>query len=361
MKNIMTTISEQKHLALTQMATKDHQSLREYMRGILGDRVDQHKLLAKAIDYAKQRDDDPTSQYYLSLIANPALAMGVSPEKVMADLAKQDQDISYRPQELALMTWALSYVQQRYLYQQLDLNYYDFMDEYKPTVSEQSKATIENQLSKPAKIVDVPWGRDLYLRDNNNQKVDWRLFDRNVLFESGFSKAVDDQLKDDLEIIRDYYGIKSINLVEPSSVLMGIDFEDNCNYSDLDAAQSPIHHVDMSTPYNRDQIFMMKIAIKHNSDNYVHGTLFDGTRIKFKDHYMDHSFTEQEVQDLLHGRVIKIEVTTKKKAKYQVPGKLAQQSFFGRDKHKITYWGFQPDWQNAVTISSDEMKDGDND
>lgn len=84
----MTTISEQKHLALTQMATKDHQSLREYMRGILGDHVDQHKLLAKAIDYAKQRDDDPTSQYYLSLIANPALAMGFSPQKVMADLAK---------------------------------------------------------------------------------------------------------------------------------------------------------------------------------------------------------------------------------------------------------------------------------
>ena len=177
MKNIMTTISEQKHLALTQMATKDHQSLREYMRGILGDHVDQHQLLAKAISYAKGRDDDPTSQYYLSLIANPALAMGVSPEKIMADLAKQDRDISYRPQELALMTWALTYVQQRCLYQQLDLDYYDFMDEYKPTVSEQSKASIENQLSKPAEIVDVPWGRDLYLRDNNNQKVDWRLFD----------------------------------------------------------------------------------------------------------------------------------------------------------------------------------------
>lgn len=355
MKNIMTTISEQKHLALTQMATKDHQSLREYMRGILGDRVDQHKLLAKAIDYAKQRDDDPTSQYYLSLIANPVLAMGVSPQKVMADLAKQDQDISYRPQELALMTWALTYVQQRYLYQQLDLDYYDFMDEYKPTVIEQSKASIENQLSKPAEIVDVPWGRDLYLRDNNNQKVDWRLFDRNVLFERGFSKAVDDQLKDDLKIIRNYYGIKSINLVEPSSVLMGIDFER------LDVIQSIIHHVDVSAPFNREQIFMMKLAMKHNSDNYVHGTLSDGTHVKFKDHYMDHSFTKQEVQDLLHGRVIKIEVTTKKKAKYQVPGKLSQQSFVGRDKNKIMYWGFQPDWSKAVKVSSDEEKDGDND
>lgn len=357
MKNIMTTISEQKHLALTQMATKDHQSLREYMRGILGDRVDQHKLLAKAIDYAKQRDDDPTSQYYLSLIANPALAMGVSPQKIMADLAKQDYDISYRPQELALMTWALSYVQQRYLYQQLDLDYYDFMYEYKPTVSEQSKASIENQLSKPAEIVDVPWGRDLYLRDNNNQKVDWRLFDRNVLFECGFSKAVDDQLKDDLKIIRNYYGIKSINLVESSSVLMGIDFEDDYNFSNL--LQSPIHDVDMSLSYNRDQISMMKLAMEHNSDNYVHGTLSDGTHVEFKDHYMDHSFTKQEVQDLLHGCVIKIEVTTKKKEKYQVPGKLAQQSFVGRDKNNITYWGFQPDWQNAVTISPDEEKDGD--
>lgn len=312
MKNIMTTISEQKHLALTQMATKDHQSLREYMRGILGNHVDQHKSLAKAIAYAKGRDDDPTSQYYLSLIANPALAMGVSPQEIIADLAKQDRDVGYRPQELALMAWALSFVQQRCLYQQLDLDYYDFMDEYKPTVSEQSKATIENQLSKPAEIVDVPWGRDLHLRDNNNQKVNWRLFDRNVLFTRGSSKAVDDQLKDDLKIIRNYYGIKSINLVEPSSVLMGIDFED------LDAVQSPIHHVDVSAPFNREQIFMMKLAMEHNSDNYVHGTLSDGTHIKFKDHYMDHSFTNQEVQ------------------------------------------GFQPDWSKAVKVSSDEEKDGDN-
>lgn len=358
MKNIMTTISEQKHLALTQMATKDHQSLREYMRGILGDHVDQQKLLAKVIKYATL-DDDPTSRYYLSLIVNPALAMGVGPQKIMADLAKQGYDANYTPQELALMTWALTYVQQRYLYQQLDLDCYDFMDEYEPTVSEQSKATIENQLSKPAEIDDVPWGRDLHLRDNNNQKVDWRLFDRNVLFERGSSKAVDNQLKDDLKTVRNYYGIKSINLVEPSSVLMGIDFEDKRKYSDLDVVQSPIHDVDMSLSYNRDQISMMKLAMAHNSDNYVHGTLSDGTHIKFKDHYMDHSFTNQEVQDLLHGYVIKIEVTTKKNAKYQVPGKLAQQSFFGRDKNKITYWGFQPDWQNAVTISSDEMKDGD--
>ena len=261
MKNIMTTISEQKHLALTQMATKDHQSLREYMRGILGDRVDQHKLLAKAIDYAKQRDDDPTSQYYLSLIANPALAMGVSPQEIIADLAKQDHDVGYRPQELALMAWALSFVQQRCLYQQLDLDYYDFMDEYEPTVSEQSKATIENQLSKPAEIVDVPWGRDLHLRDNNNQKVDWRLFDRNVLFERGFSKAVDNQLKDDLKTVRDYYGIKSINLVEPASVLMQDGHERDSKNADL--VSSLIHCIDMTLPNNQEQIRSMKQAMEH--------------------------------------------------------------------------------------------------
>lgn len=266
MKNIMTTISEQKHLALTQMATKDHQSLREYMRGILGDHVDQQKLLVKAIDYSKLRDHDSVSRYYLSLMANPTLAMGVSPQKVMSDLAKQDQDISYRPQELALMTWALTYVQQRYLYQQLDLDYYEFEDDNVPSVSEQSKATIENQLSKPAEIVDVSWGRDLHLRDNNDQKVDWRLFDRNVLFERGSSKAVDNQLKDDLKTVRDYYGIKSINLVEPSSVLMGIDFEHKRKYSDLNVMQSPIHHVDMSLPYNRDQISMMKQAMQQAED-----------------------------------------------------------------------------------------------
>lgn len=106
----------------------------------------------------------------------------------------------------------------------------------------------------------------MYLRDNNNQKVDWRLFDRNVLFERGSSKAVDDQLKDDLKTVRDYYGIKSINLVEPSSVLMGIDFEDKRKCSDLDVMQSPIHHVDMIAPYNRDSILMMKRVMQQAED-----------------------------------------------------------------------------------------------
>ena len=65
---------------------------------------------------------------------------------------------------------------------------------------------------------------------------------------------------------------------------------------------------------------------------------------------MDHDFTKQEVQDLLHGQSIKIKVTTKKKAKYQVPGKLARQSFVGLDEKKITYWGFEPNWKDATRL-----------
>lgn len=91
-------------------------------------------------------------------------------------------------------------------------------------------------------------------------EINWRLFDRDVMFERGSSKAVDNQLKDDLKIVRDYYGIKSINLVEPSSVLMGIDFEH------LDVMQSSIHHVDMSVSFNRDSILMMKQAIQQAED-----------------------------------------------------------------------------------------------
>lgn len=69
-----------------------------------------------------------------------------------------------------------------------------------------------------------------------------------------------------MEIIRDYYGIKLINLVDSSSVLMGIDFEHKRKYSDLDVAQSPIHHVDMSAPYNRDSILMMKRVMQQPED-----------------------------------------------------------------------------------------------
>ena len=87
-----------------------------------------------------------------------------------------------------------------------------------------------------------------------------------------------------------------------------------------------------------------------NQDEKIHAKLPDGTQIAFKDHYMDHAFTKDEVQELLHGRPIKINVTTKKKEKYQVPSKLARQSFVGLDEKKITYWGFEPNWKEATRI-----------
>lgn len=87
-----------------------------------------------------------------------------------------------------------------------------------------------------------------------------------------------------------------------------------------------------------------------NQAEKIHAKLPDGTQIAFKDHYMDHAFTKDEVQELLHGRPIKIKVTTKKKAKYQVSGRLSQQTFVGRDKKKITYWGFEPNWKDATRL-----------
>lgn len=84
-----------------------------------------------------------------------------------------------------------------------------------------------------------------------------------------------------------------------------------------------------------------------NSADKIKVKLPNGKEISFKKKYMDHTFTEKQLQDLIHGQVVKIKVTTRKGGKYAVPGRLAEQSFTGRDKKKVTFWGFKPNWDEA--------------
>lgn len=59
-----------------------------------------------------------------------------------------------------------------------------------------------------------------------------------------------------------------------------------------------------------------------------------GKLINFSGEFLGHTYTEQEQQDLLAGKEVRIECTTKKGANIIVPGKLGTQIYKGKE-----YWG----------------------
>lgn len=67
-----------------------------------------------------------------------------------------------------------------------------------------------------------------------------------------------------------------------------------------------------------------------------------GKTIKFKKKWSDHDFDDQEVKDLLAGKVISFDSISKKtKKKYTAKGKLARLTFLNKQGEKVSYVGFE--------------------
>lgn len=66
-----------------------------------------------------------------------------------------------------------------------------------------------------------------------------------------------------------------------------------------------------------------------------------GEAIRFNREFSTHRFTDAEVDQLLAGDAVNVELTSKSGSKYTVDGKLEQGEYKG---HK--FWGFTPDWDS---------------
>lgn len=75
-----------------------------------------------------------------------------------------------------------------------------------------------------------------------------------------------------------------------------------------------------------------------NSADYCVGT-WQGTNIRFKKTFSNHTFTEEECAKLLADEVIEFPATTKDGREYTAKGKLENLEYNG---HK--YVGFKPEW-----------------
>ena len=75
-------------------------------------------------------------------------------------------------------------------------------------------------------------------------------------------------------------------------------------------------------------------------EGYIYGT-FKGQEISFKGSFMDHTFTEDEIEKLLAGTKIVFKAKNKKGKETTVAGGLEQQTYKGK-----LFWGFKAEFDN---------------
>ena len=74
--------------------------------------------------------------------------------------------------------------------------------------------------------------------------------------------------------------------------------------------------------------------------------MFHGKEVSFKRTWgkkFAHTFTDEEVKDLLAGKVIQFQASDGEKTK-KFKGQLEKQSFFNDDGKEIEFYGFKPDF-----------------
>lgn len=205
-KNIMTTVPEFLHAALMKQANDEGVSLREYLRKVLQNDVNQHQI-AKQADKVLLPSD--------TQLNDPLFAMNISPEAAFQKLIASDQ---YKRSEIDLIVANLLIKQQQLVMQRIT------------TVGPQVDSKIDdvresllNKLQTKAKFSSRPWDPPVeVLYDQYGNSVPIEDFAKEVMFDEP-DQAIHHKLVDALAIIRCYYGIDQINHGQFSLTLAMID------------------------------------------------------------------------------------------------------------------------------------------
>lgn len=208
-KNIMTTVPESLHAALMKQANDEGVSLREYLRKVLQNDVNQHQI-AKQADRVLFNSD--------AQLNDPLFAMDISPETAYRKLIASDQ---YRRSEIDLIVANLLIKQQQLVMQRIT------------TVGPQVDSEIDdvresllNKLQTKAAFSSRPWDPPVeVLYDQHGNSVGIEGFAKEVMFDEP-DKAIHNKLVDALRIIRCYYGIDQINHGQFGLTLAMIDDDD---------------------------------------------------------------------------------------------------------------------------------------
>lgn len=77
--------------------------------------------------------------------------------------------------------------------------------------------------------------------------------------------------------------------------------------------------------------------------------VWNGRNVRFVRAFSGHRFTDDECEALCNGETIHLKgLTSKKGSKYDVVGKLQEQTFTNADGKEIKYVGFKAEFENGV-------------
>lgn len=193
-KNIMTTVSESLHAALMKQANNEGVSLREYLRKVLQNDINQHQI-AKQADKVLLNSD--------AQLNDPLFAMNISPEKAYRKLIAADL---YKRSEIDLIVANLLIKQQQLVMQRITT----VGQQVDPEINDVHESFL-NKLQTKAEFSSRPWDPPVeVLFDQHGKAVPKEDFAKEVMFDEP-DKAIHNKLVDALAIIRCYYGIDQIN------------------------------------------------------------------------------------------------------------------------------------------------------
>lgn len=224
-KNIMTTVPESLHAALMKQANNDGVSLREYLRTVLQNDVNQHQI-AKQADKILLNSD--------AQLNDPLFAMDISPETAYRKLIASDW---YNRSEIDLIVANLLIKQQQLVMQRIT----SVSQQVDPEIDDVRESLL-NKLQTKAKFSSRPWDPVAVLYDQHGAAVPIEDFAKEVMFDEP-DQTIHHKLVDALAIIRCYYGIDQINHGQFSLTLAMID-------DDTEYRQGKRPYVNLLAPAN---------------------------------------------------------------------------------------------------------------
>lgn len=204
-KNIMTTVSESLHASLMKQANNEGVSLREYLRKVLQNDINQHQITKQADKVLLPSD---------SQLNDPLFAMNISPETAYRKLIASDW---YKRSDIDLIVANLLIKQQQLVMQRITT----VGQPVDPEINDVRESFL-NKLQTKAKFSSRPWDPVVVLFDQDGNTVPIEEFAKEVMFDEP-DQAIHHKLVDALAIIRCYYGIDQINHGQFSLTLAMID------------------------------------------------------------------------------------------------------------------------------------------
>lgn len=203
--NIMTTITSDDHKVLTALAKQEGLSLRKYLRKLIHEHVQKH-------DYKEVAEDFYVGDPRWEALNDISISTFSTP---MTDASRILSRYGYRGTQANLLMWNLTQGMADYFLDRIDPHEAKTLSEdaaFNMVVNDQIYGTsTEDKAKALAGDVEKPdWPTYLRLVADDGKEVDPSVFDFELTVLASGDKQDLDNLRQQLSVIRQYYGVNSV-------------------------------------------------------------------------------------------------------------------------------------------------------